>query len=60
MSYFVPERDEKRSVALRISLEKLKRIDELAGTYHLSRHAFINQCIDYATANIKYGEAAWK
>lgn len=48
MSEFVPKQYRKDPITVRMSLEKLAKIDEFASKYGLSRNEFINQCIDYA------------
>ena len=39
-------------VTVRISYQKLERIDRLAADYHISRSQLINQCIDFALDQI--------
>ncbi len=46
--------NDKIVVSVRISTEKLTRIDELAGNFDISRNEFINQCIDYALDHIVF------
>ena len=48
MSEFIPKPYKKEPITIRMSLEKIEQIDRLSGEFHLSRSAFINQCIDYA------------
>ena len=48
MSEFIPKQYKKDAITIRIDLEKLAKMDELAFKYGLSRSEFINQCIDYA------------
>lgn len=52
MSNFIPKQYKKEPITLRIEMDKLKKIDELAYKYNLSRSAFINQCIDFAIENM--------
>lgn len=49
-----PHNNDKIVVSVRISTEKLTRIDELAGKFDISRNEFINQCIDYALDHIAF------
>ena len=48
MADFIPKQYKKDPITIRIDFEKLKKIDQLASRYHLSRSELINQCIDYA------------
>lgn len=52
MSYFIPKQYKKEPITVRISYEKLEKVDELASKYDMSRSEFINQCIDYALAHM--------
>ena len=46
MSDFIPKSYKKEQTTIRIDAEKMKKIDELANSFNLSRSEFINQCID--------------
>ena len=48
MGKFVARKPEKEVISMRISLDKLKRIDEMAAVIDISRNELINQMIDYA------------
>ncbi len=48
MSSFIPKTYKKDPITIRVTTEKLERIDIAANQYHLSRSEFINQCVDYA------------
>ncbi len=48
MSDFIPKSYRKEQTTIRIDAEKMKKIDELANSFNLSRSEFINQCIDFA------------
>ena len=48
MSDFIPKSYRKEPTTIRIDAEKMKKIDELANSFNLSRSEFINQCIDFA------------
>ena len=48
MSDFIPKSYKKEQTTIRIDAEKMKKIDELANSFNLSRSEFINQCIDCA------------
>lgn len=53
MEKFVPRKDEKEIISLRISLRLLEEVDTQAAFFEMSRNAFINQCIQYALANME-------
>lgn len=44
----MPKQYKKEPITIRVSVDKLEKIDNLAANYNLSRSEFINQCIDYA------------
>ena len=48
MSNFIPKQYKKEPITIRITFEKLAKVDKSAANYNLSRSEFINQCIDYA------------
>jgi len=48
MSNFIPKQYKKEPITIRITYEKLEKIDALAKAYDVSRSAFINQCIEFA------------
>jgi len=52
MSNFIPKQYKKEPITIRISLDKIEKLDKLAEKYDLSRSEFINQCIDYALENM--------
>ena len=45
---FIPKPYRKDPVMVRIDIDRLKKIDELAVKYDLSRSGFINRCIEFA------------
>lgn len=53
MHAFIPKQYKKDPVTIRISPEKLERIDAAAAQYDVSRSEFINQCIDFALDHMK-------
>ena len=53
MSGFIPKQYKKEPITIRISQDKLERIDMSAARYNMSRSEFINQCIDYALVHIE-------
>ncbi len=52
MANFIPKQYKKEPITIRISVEKLEKIDQKANQYDMSRSEFINQCIDYAMEHI--------
>jgi len=53
MEDFKPVKNEKVNISIRIDVDKLRIIDEMAGTTNISRNEMIVQCIDYALKNFK-------
>jgi len=56
MSNFIPKQYKKDPITIRMDMEKLNKIDELATEHNLSRSEFINQCINYALENMGKNE----
>lgn len=52
MANFIPKPYKTEQVTIRLPLDRLAQVDELATKYNLSRSAFINQCVDYALENL--------
>ena len=52
MEKFVPKKDEKDVISLRISLSLLEIIDRKAAAIDISRNQFVIQGIEYALANM--------
>ena len=52
MANFIPRTYKTEQITIRLPLEKLEQVDELAAKYNLRRSAFINQCVDYALENL--------
>lgn len=52
MVHFIPKQYRHEPVTVRISYQKLERIDRLAADYHISRSQLINQCIDFTLDQI--------
>ena len=53
MTKFVARKPEKEVISMRISLDKLKKIDDKAAQIGISRNELINQMIDYAMDNME-------
>lgn len=54
MTKFVPQKQDKEVISIRLPSDLLKEIDENAGKADMSRNEFINQCIIYALDNIEF------
>ena len=52
MSEFIPKQYKKEPITVRISYDKLEKIDRAALSFDISRSEFINQCIDYALEHL--------
>ena len=48
MAEFIPKQYKKEQFTIRMDREMLKRVDQLAEEYQLSRSDFINQCVYFA------------
>lgn len=53
MEKFIPKRQEKEVISMRIPIELLREIDRQAGMINISRNEFINQCITFALDNME-------
>jgi len=53
MAKFVARKPEKEVISMRISLDKLKKIDDKAAQIGISRNELINQMIEYAMDNME-------
>lgn len=53
MAKFIPKKQEKEVISMRISSEVLAEIDAKAASIDISRNEFINQCISFALANME-------
>ena len=52
MPKFVARKPEKEVIAMRISVDTLKEVDDKAAAVGISRNELINQMIAYALANM--------
>ncbi len=48
MEAFVPKKQEKEVISMRISLDLLDEVDRRAAQFDISRNELINQCILFA------------
>ena len=56
MANFIPKQYKKEPITIRVSMDKLEKIDSRAAEFDMSRSEFINQCIDYAMEHIGKGD----
>ena len=56
MEKFIPRKQEKEVISMRIASETLKELDRKAAAFEISRNELINQCIEFALANMKRTE----
>ena len=54
MAKFQPLKNEKIVISIRVDLNKLNEIDEIANKSNISRNELINQCLEYAIKNIEF------
>ena len=52
MTKFTPKKMEKEIASVRLPLETLAIVDTKAAEIGISRNQFLNQCIEYALANM--------
>lgn len=51
MRSFTPKPYKKVPISIRLEIEKIEKIDQLAARCQISRNELISQCIDYALEN---------
>ena len=56
MAKFIPQKQDKEVISIRLPSDLLKEIDENASEADLSRNEFINQCIVFALNNIEHNK----
>ena len=54
MTKFIPQKQDKEVISIRLTSDLLKSIDENAVKADISRNEFINQCIMFALKNIEF------
>lgn len=54
MKEFIPYKQEKEVISIRIDSELLKTVDAAADKADISRNEFINQCIAFALEHLSY------
>lgn len=64
MNTFQPSKrivsNEKLVVSIRMDINRINRIDEIASKIDISRNELINQCIEYALNNIEFEDSKGK
>ena len=53
MEKFLPKKNEKEVISMRIPVEILNELDTRAASFNISRNEFINQCIIFALSNME-------
>lgn len=54
MKEFIPYKQEKEVISIRLDSELLKTVDNAADKAGISRNEFINQCIGFALEHLSY------
>ena len=54
MKEFIPYKQEKEVISIRLDSELLKTVDAAADKADISRNEFINQCISFALEHLSY------
>ena len=54
MKEFIPYKQEKEVISIRLDSELLKTVDDAAAKAGISRNEFINQCITFALEHLSY------
>ena len=52
MPKFIPKKYEKEVISMRISSDVLSEIDKKAAAIGISRNELLNQCVEFALANM--------
>lgn len=56
MGRFIPKKQDKEVISIRISIDTLRTVDTQSAKYDISRNEFINQCIQFALENMEKNE----
>lgn len=54
MREFIPHKQEKEVISIRLDSELLKTVDQEADYANISRNEFINQCISFALDHLSH------
>lgn len=52
MGNFIPKPYGTEQITIRVRTDVLEQVELAAARFNLSRNAFVNQCIEYALANM--------
>lgn len=56
MGRFIPKKQDKEVISIRISAETVRTVDAQAAKFDISRNEFINQCILFALEHMERDE----
>ena len=56
MGRFIPKKQDKEVISIRISSETVRTVDAQATKFDISRNEFINQCILFALKHMEQDE----
>ncbi len=56
MGQFIPKKQDKEVISIRISSETVRTVDAQAAKFDISRNEFINQCILFALEHMEQDE----
>ena len=56
MEKFIPTKNEKVVISIRLEIEKLNKIDDISNKINISRNELINQCLNYALENVEFSK----
>lgn len=54
MVKFIPSKNEKIVISIRLEIDKINKIDEIANKINISRNELINQCLDFSLNNLEF------
>ena len=52
MKNFIPKAYQKEQITVRLNVAAIEKIDKIASQLNLSRSELINQCVEFALANM--------
>ena len=57
MKKFIPTKNEKVVISIRLEIDKLNKIDDISNKINISRNELINQCLNYALENVEFSKS---
>ncbi len=57
MEKFIPTKNEKVVISIRLEIDKLNKIDDISNKINISRNELINQCLNYALENVEFSKS---